>query len=105
MPSDIEIAKAVSEWKRGDTIVDVTDEFVLEVAVIFDHDYEFHILFYEHEHTVSGWGYSFWFINFDGATFLKRWGRGYVPPYVECAQIAQDWREMSVEYSRIESGE
>lgn len=110
MPSDIEIAKVINQWKYGECIIEVTDEFILEVAANFDHDYEFHILFYEHDQdrtsmSANGFTYSFWFLGHEGVTFIKRWEQGFVPPYVECAQIAQEWREMSVQYSKMEFGE
>lgn len=107
MPSDIEIAKAINHWKYGECIIEITDTFVLEVAANFDHDYEFHILFYEHDYVNGGGGFSFsfWFLGHEGVTFIKRWEKGLVPPYVECAQIAQDWREMSVLASKREFGD
>lgn len=92
------------QWRCGDTIVegnrDNGDERMLETALTFDHDYMFHVLFFEWDTNIrpTPLGFSLWFYGpEEDAVPVKRWDLSEdddwsVPPYVDCSTLVQDWR-------------
>lgn len=89
------------QWRYGDGVVSGESK-IMEVSLMFDHDYMFHVLFTEWDIEVSATplGFSLWFYGPDeDAIPVRRWDLsndddGSVPPYVECSTLVQDWRTL-----------
>jgi hypothetical protein len=106
MPSDYEICQALDNWSYGVPIVEVNEKFSLELIILFDHDYEFHILFREWDGNSNLEPcLSLWFIGLEFNSLVKRWSSnnsGEVSiPYAECGQIIQEYMEMWKIYSAM----
>ena len=66
--------------------------------VIYDHDWEVHILVQEWDNFAyeQKWVFSLWFVNGDGATKVRdfpdhKWEEANIP-YVASALIVEEWR-------------
>lgn len=110
MPSDYEIGKALDDWSYGTPMVEINEDFSLELIILFDHDYEFHILFREWDRNCSFEpSLSLWFLGQECNSLVKRWSpdiSGEVNiPYAESGQIVQDYVEMWRLYSEMSRGE
>lgn len=87
------IAMLVAQWQHG-TVVIESNKLHLEVVAVFDHDYQQHILFLEHDMNGNRLGYSLWFLGLEvDASFVEAWGCLH-PPFIQAATIVQEWREI-----------
>lgn len=87
-------------WQHGVTQLE-NGTRTLEVAAIFDHDYQWHVLFWEWDTSIAPWpiGFTLWFYGVEvEAIPVAHWpmpgDKLPTPPYIESATIAQEWREM-----------
>lgn len=67
--------------------------------VIYDHDWEFHVLVQVWDNFTDEpkWSFSLWFVDSDGATKVRdfpehEWGTGNIP-YVASALIVEEYRK------------
>lgn len=110
--SDIYMAKSIHGWQYGCSIIELDNYSYLELVVLFDHDYQFHILFREPSDNALGRNgfYSLWFLGInsdglDGAYLVKRWKNQMLPPFVEASEIVQEWIELCVADNERKFGE
>ena len=88
------IARLVAQWKWGTSIIE-NDDASVEVVVLFDHDYEQHLLMREYDRTSHRVSYSLWFLGVHiDASFIKSWDVEY-PPFVEASTLVQGWLELA----------
>jgi hypothetical protein len=92
-----DIARIIdTEWKHGVTMF-ASGDWEAEVAGIFDHDWNFHLLLREW-HIGSDEQvkiYSLWFLGPEGVCLVKSWQtNSWTPPFVEAATLVEDWRNL-----------
>jgi hypothetical protein len=101
------LAKLISSWQRGDSTLEIDSGVGVELAAMFDSDYEYHLLFrewnnYDKRDLVH---YSLWFLGIDRSNqediccLVKRWSfdpENSKIPYVEAAEIVEDWIQLSI---------
>lgn len=93
-----------SQW-RWDTPTIQADTRILEVSIVFDHDYLTHVLFCEWDTSVQphALGYTLYFYGEEPVAIpVAQWENNNTypkPPYTECATLVEDWRALFVESS------
>lgn len=72
--------------------------------MIFDHDYENHVLFREWDTSISPHmlGYTLYFYGIEPIAIpVAHWeNNDYFPPYIECATFVKEWRTLRMEINR-----
>lgn len=98
------IGSLVQGWVPGIQGLEDNDA-VFEVAAVFSHDYEHHLLVWQWFRDGSGVfqraGFSLWFVPVDGSTVLcKLYERACEPPFVDAAAQVMLWRRLVAANSR-----
>lgn len=114
MSSKAKISEALNNWRYGETMVEIDQDFSLEILAIFDHDLRAHLLVLEFDSNskLEFEIISLWFLTSDDNgdqvnSFVKQWNvskKLFVPPFAEAAAIVEDWYRLYVEDNRKRYG-
>jgi len=72
----------------------------IEVGMVFDHDYQMHVLFLEWDTSISPQllGYTLYFYGIEPIAIpVAHWenkDNQLIPPYVKCATLVEEWRTL-----------
>lgn len=98
----------VKDWGYGTSCLE-DENISLELRVMFDHDFEYHLLFqqWDHNNPDAGWTYCLWFVGYHtDASLIKRWdSKDDGVPFLEAAKIVQEWITMHTELEDYEEPE
>lgn len=88
------------EWRRGDSYFH-GETWEAEVSVLYDHDYEFHILLHIHPYGQTECFHALFYIGTESSCLVKQWDTAFPPHlYAETAEIVEGWAEICAEVSR-----
>lgn len=95
-----EISKYLhEEWRRGDPYFQ-GETWEAEVSVVYDHDYQFHIVLLIHPKDGESF-HAMFFIGTVYSCLVKRWNTSFPQGlWAEASEVVQVWADMCAEESR-----
>lgn len=88
-----------NEWRRGDPYFH-GETWEAEVTVVYDHDYEFHLLLHVHPYNKECF-HALFYVGTVSSCLVKQWGTAFPRGmWAETAEIVQGWADIGAEVAR-----